>query len=736
MAQNFRLFALLAATFFLGYMAYQSKPTAWVIIWAILNLSAWSWELIAANRKRPLLLVSPEQEVVKRHTLRFWFFLLITLIDLIFLFAIATLAGSFTNLVTHLLTIYSILCFSWLAYESLRWNFPDQKLIWWILGSCLFGLAAAASVFLSLSLALPISISDAIVVSGVFIIYTSVALIAYMMQRLSVEDRVRNDVTRDVILQILGVEQSNDQWNEIARHIHEHLRYEHVFILEPSFDRSLLTVVAEAGNYPNVTGQALSVQMGITGKAFLENLPLAWNDIKVCPYYHRLLEEEKDDTRAEIAIPLQYQGVTYGVLDVQANHPNLFRWEDVVTLQVIARVLAVALASQKTDMLIQEASQLWDELSNQYYTEQAIFDEFALFAQEKLGADVITYYPLSPTGFPVQPPFHAGALFPERMIHTIQDVKSPLIKLIRDWKPYFSDHIHPKSIFAQMSKNDPPSFAVRERVESACFIPVGTTRERLGALFLNYRQPRKFDGLFKFMVLSFAQIFAILASRERYRTILFEGFGRPELGVHNLLNRYSLKSGVVEEGRNILQHLCGDPEPAERSRRDMDELLYRMEGFLQAVSLTHSAIPPMFWRESLLEEVREFASTLPFTKRGQRPMTNINIDSRIERESPFVKLAIYRLITEGMNNAVVHGDTNEIKVVVGREDSRISVTIVNDGVPLSIDAQAKRSKRGIYSLLDDLKTTMGAATNIARRLDNEGTVVEAAFPALPLQAEE
>jgi GAF domain-containing protein len=493
--------------------------------------------------------------------------------------------------------------------------------------------------------------------------------------------------------------------------------------------------VAEAGNYPSVVNKVLPIKRGIAGRVFQSGESEGWNNVLHCPSYHSLLDGKVDDTKAEITVPIQHLGITYGILDVQDDHVHVFRWDDVYTLEVIARILGVAISAEKTDLLVQDAYDLWEELSSHSYSEEAMFQEFAQFAEEKLGADVVTYYPLSPTGYPINPPlYHGNLYYPDRMTSGIQDPRSPLVQLIRDWKPTFSARVYPDSVFARFLKTDPPSFTIREKIESVCFVPVGTRKEYLGAMFLNYRTPRPFDGLFRFMVLSFSQTFAILASRERYKSILFEGFGRPELGVHNLFSRYGLKTGVREEGEKIFQRSCVE-QPANFAECGMSPLFLRVDEFLRAVSLAQSSIPPMFLNESLADELENFISTLPIGKDGRRPPTQIDIDPRIERESAWSKLALYRLTTESMNNAVFHGQTNEIKATVRRENAHITVQITNNGIPLPIDLDVKRSRRGIYSLLNDLELKFGASTRISRGLDGTGTVVEAVFLALPLSDE-
>lgn len=728
-AHLIRLISLIAGVGILAVFLYQDLPGWLWLIWLVINLVSWLWELSITFDKSSALQLAAAPAFYRRHYGRGYSFVAVVLVNLGALFALSYLRDERIDSIALTLVLYNLLAFAWLEYETFRWFNRGHGLELWISLSIIAGLCTGWTIW-------QLHQDDPRLGIGIGVLVALMNIVVYVMQRLGSEDRVRADVIRSIILQILGVEQNREQWNAIVEQIRESLRYDHVSILEPGMDRSELVVVAEAGGYTSFRGKTLPLQEGITGKAFMNSETEAWNDVSKCTYYKRLVDTHQDNTHAEIAVPIQHKGITYGILDIQDQHKNVFRWDDRQTLEVIARILGVAISAQKTDLLIHEAAQLWEELSGQYYSEESMFQEFARFAKEKLGADVITYYSLTPTGYPAKAPFSFGNLLaPERINAPVHHVDSPVIKMIHDWTPQFIDAIEPDSLLGKWRDKHPTSFAIREEVQSLCFIPVGTPKERLGAMFLNYRKSRRFDGLFRFLVLSFSQTFAILASRSRFKDVVFEGFGRPELGVHNLLGRYGFKSGVVDEGQKIFLRSCLDQPHDNFQQCGMSDLLTRMDEFLQAVSLANSSIPPMFWYETLKDELEKFASTLPVGKTNRRPITKINIDTRIERESSWVKLALYRLITEAMNNAVFHGDTTSIVIQARREDNNIIVRVVNDGIPLPFDAGVRQSRRGIFALLGDFEKTFNARANIERGPDNEGTIVEVILPAIPFTFE-
>jgi putative methionine-R-sulfoxide reductase with GAF domain len=578
---------------------------------------------------------------------------------------------------------------------------------------------------------------DLLLVLGIAGTAAAIAVIVFIMQRLGVEDHVHASVIRDLSNNILGVPHTSKQWNEIVQLIADRLRYKRVYILEPSMEEGRLKIVGQYGDGPDFLGKDIPVDLGITGRSFSTGEILAWNDVSKCEYYYHLLGKSADDAKSEIAIPIQYLGIPYGVLDIQDTQTGVFSRHDIRSLEAIARILGAALSAQKSDLLVDDAYNLWEELSREWYDEEDIFREFAKFAMRKLGADIVGYYPLSPAGYPISAPFIEGNLHnPERMKSPISRPDSLLFRLIREWRPQFIETATENPLFSGYDESRPAHFSVRENVKSVCFLPIGTPKERLGAMFLNFRQPRKFDGLFKFMVLNFSQTFAMLAVRNRYRAILIEGYGRPELGIHNLFSRYGLKIGVVDEGEKIFENSCRQNDQRSFADCGMLSLLNRVDGFLYAANMIDASIPPLFWHQSLSSELESYASTLPPSQpRAPKPSTTIEIDPKVEREGAWAKLAIYRVITEAMNNAVFHGATKEIAVRAQRLSHSIWVKIENDGEPIQDFARERRGRRGIFSLLLELEERFRAETKIHKGDEGKGTVVEVSIPVLPINRE-
>ena len=97
-----------------------------------------------------------------------------------------------------------------------------------------------------------------------------------------------------------------------------------------------------------------------------------------------------------------------------------------------------------------------------------------------------------------------------------------------------------------------------------------------------------------------------------------------------------------------------------------------------------------------------------------------------------MKLALYRVISEAINNAIVHGKATDTLVRVHRQTSSIDIQITNDGEPLAEDYQERSAQltKGILYLFDQLKKGFGAETLIGTGENGTGVIVQISIPTL------
>ncbi len=613
-------------------------------------------------------------------------------------------------------------------HVAIRYFSFGQKWRVWFIASLFFGLTLGYSIFTDSSI--PNLVAGTLIGFGIM-------WIVYVDNRLGISEQVWSEVIRDLSMNLMEVGTFRGHRKHITDLIGNRLRYERVFLLEPSSDRRELQVTAEFGDYPPVKGKSFPADSGITGHVFTTGAIGAWNDVRECPYYHQLVPKEKDSTRSEIAVPIQYRGEIYGVLDMQSRHPMVYAPADIKSLETIANILGMSMAIDNADMLLGEANNLWNQISQDGNVEVEAFNLIADFGRNKLGADIVIYYPLSPTGHPLKSPNIVGDLLePDRMHKSVSNLSSPLVKLIDGWTPRFEPNLNPNSVFSHRLPLSLPPFTEREKIRSVSFIPIGTKKEKLGIVFLNYRRPHEFDSIYRLTVMAFAQALATLASKARYRQIVFEGFGRPDLGVHNIQAKYGLKKGIVQEGRSIFATSCRTLFEAKENIQDcgMFAILQNVDGFLAEIR-AQTTVEYDIWNRTLREAFQDYTRRMKEQPTNRHLWFITDLDPHVERESIWTRLALYRILTEAVNNAIFHGHATEVDILVQRRESSIYLRVINDGKPFPVEARHNRSRGGIFTLLDELKSQFGAFYSISMEEKKGGTILEAEFPALPLHVE-
>lgn len=563
------------------------------------------------------------------------------------------------------------------------------------------------------------------------ILYLLLYATVFVNQRIWVGRQALWEVVREVGLTFISWPETSQNVEAIPVLIGERLRHDRVFILMTiPEDPEHLIVLGQYGQYPYVTGEHVPIGESLTGKALQERRPVAWNNVDLCPCYHKAHAD--DDTEAEIAVPIIHNGVVHGILDVQSRHRNVYGPGDVYLLEIIAHILGVALAIDQRDFFFDKAVVLLEtvgqELPRRHQSELDLIRPLATFAQNVLGVDQIVYFPLSLTGVPVKQPY----LFRQRKKATPATYRFPnvsLNELIASWQPVFPETDEETATIQEALW--PAEIMRQQGISSSCFIPVGFAQEPLGALFLNFGSPKQFDNRFKFTVLSLAQSLAKATSQLRYRQVLVDGIGRPELGLHEMIGRQGLKEGVTHIAQT-LHTRCHATCCTKLEDCVYSELFTTVDGFLQQVSMAESSIPPNFWRNDFLERLQHHINDRPSRPDGRRPdIITQDIDPTIERENPWVKLALYRLVTEAINNAIFHGHAANIWIVIKRLANKIEVEVVNDGRSLPPDAAENHSQYGIYYLMEECHRKLGAVTSIEEAPNKKGTRVFLSFPTLP-----
>ena len=102
-------------------------------------------------------------------------------------------------------------------------------------------------------------------------------------------------------------------------------------------------VVAEARGYLQARGYRLAPGEGISGAVVRVGLPICINDVAADPRYIPGLE----GASSELAVPLVWDGITLGVLNVESRLPNAYGPSDMALLSTVAEQAAASLGNAR-----------------------------------------------------------------------------------------------------------------------------------------------------------------------------------------------------------------------------------------------------------------------------------------------------------------------------------------------------------------------------------------------------
>lgn len=576
------------------------------------------------------------------------------------------------------------------------------------------------------------SVWAAVLYTAIHVYVTFDTLVTFFINR----DREQEaDILKNLINEATEWRNVSVDMKSIAKRIGKMLNYERGCILTVSADENDMKVVGSFGNFPKpIDGEKVPVGQSITGRAFQEEGPVCWNDVRRCNFFHRPYKE--DDTRAEIAVPISYEGETFGVLSIQSTIEEMFGPSDVEALESIGRLIglevAVDLRKQFFDQVLGLSQAFQVEKVRTYVTDEIMIERFSAFVRSYFNADFVAYYPLSITGAPLERPYISGELpYHQIFDNAISSPDSPLLQMIGEWSPQFAPDMSQRSPLRAFFQPKHTTFYSRNHLQSGCFIPVGTLDNRLGAFIILFTNKTEFEKMIQYTLTSLVNQLVPNLAANRHFHITNEGFGKPELSVHNLINRHALKMGVHETAQSI-QHNCELFKTNQCTWSENCKLMqmcHRLDNFLSDVTLVEATRNPDFRTTTLRKELDKYRKKFVA---GRPVKLNINVDYKmVERESHWVELCLYSLITEAVNNAIFHGSADWIEINIDRDPKHIQLTVENNGKPLTEDSESKKSKHGIFFLLNELSTKMGAVTNFSAASQEGGATLAVSIPALP-----
>ncbi len=128
----------------------------------------------------------------------------------------------------------------------------------------------------------------------------------------------------------------------VVKLIHSTFEYYNVnvFLYNKETDQLIFTAGWGGFQSPEPVGAVIKPKQGIVGTCFFTQEPVLVDDVTKEPKYMGI--DSLPNTKSELAVPLMVRGTVIGVLDVQNSTSGAFDDEDLLTLQVLAEQISVA----------------------------------------------------------------------------------------------------------------------------------------------------------------------------------------------------------------------------------------------------------------------------------------------------------------------------------------------------------------------------------------------------------
>lgn len=147
----------------------------------------------------------------------------------------------------------------------------------------------------------------------------------------------------------------------VVEQITERFGYYHaaIFLTDPA-EKFLVLQAASSEGGKKMIQRGFKTEIGrqgMVGYAAYQRRPRIAQDVSTDPAY--LHVPELAETRSEVALPLVARNRVIGVLDIQSDEPNAFKFDDIYTLQNMADQIALAMDNA---ILLQESNAALQEL--------------------------------------------------------------------------------------------------------------------------------------------------------------------------------------------------------------------------------------------------------------------------------------------------------------------------------------------------------------------------------------
>ncbi|MEZ4864394.1 MAG: GAF domain-containing protein [Caldilineaceae bacterium] len=479
-----------------------------------------------------------------------------------------------------------------------------------------------------------------------------------------------------------------------------------------------------AGQQSARAGFTFDVTSGITGWAAQQGKPCFINDTHNDPEHRFLPATAFPSTRSALAVPLKLDRKRSVVFELESTLPYDVAYEDLQLMNHVGHYLLTA--HQRNSMLEfhQRLVQLGTALAERIIHVKeigAMLEEIGAVALDLLEADVIRFYYRNPESAQIDQRCTIGTLtcpatedLPMDQTHKMI---APLMEAARlQIFPDAPRDSHLVKSSAWHEKHDVAPFVIREGVASCAAMPLIVGQEKLGLMWVNYRDPQEFSPALQSSIQLLAPYAALAikssiqsALSERNRRVTMRRIVHDSLAhrLHDVvrglerLDQCKPDSTAWKEERMIVQ--C----QVERARRVVDNLI----GERHWVTL-QSVIDDLETQAQLLGKYHQISVKSILCKAVHTPISVAG-----GNELMFA-------CDEIIGNVVRHSRATALSITAEIEAEQLRIYIADNGI--GFDSSRVRLGQGIASIQDRIGRMNGSVEICSE--PESGTLVYLAIP--------
>ncbi|MGA7733342.1 MAG: GAF domain-containing protein, partial [Chloroflexia bacterium] len=552
-------------------------------------------------------------------------------------------------------------------------------------------------------------------------------------------DQIESEILKEVNSELALIDDLTAAFPHIAEIIQTRLDLELFFIVRPEPKYYTLMATRRVGNgdepFPecklqvvgaaplsdpeaaSVSEQTYSINWGYSAEVIQSREPLLVNNIRKRKggVQHEGLSLK--NLASELVVPifdLDRPDLLLALLLADSRHTNAFDRHDKETLEKVASYIAAF--ARRTPLAYHEQRQALDNISGPHSFETTI-DKAIEEASKLFKTPYCVFFPLG---------LGTAALLPVRAKYLIENTftqpkflkteavsiaDGPILDAVKVWEPHFYD---PKDA-CELPENW-QRWHEGEGITASAFIPVGMRNRRLGVLYIGFAHLEwGFSSSLRIFLSNFAQAIMPQLGAARYIEQIYQGFLAQTIHLHEHLNFEHLARGTLEDRIAQIEQAIKPETTSRRSNAEGEllDLLHRVSRVLLRVEAEDRAMLPDFADQaapqSLEEALGEFWASLR-TQWPQLDRLEGYIDERVERESPDLKLILYRIVTQAIFNAINHGSASSVWYRLVRLQHELIIDIADPGKGFNTAMLVNRGKGtgGILYLDELLQKHMGS----------------------------